>query len=173
MTELQLEILLLLPFGMFIIKAVQALTDEGGLLRFLVAPIEDRIDYLLNNLEEASNEVRLIFILFFTKPIYRCPVCMSSIWGTSTWLWWVQFSPLPIGSWPIYCLMLCGAMAILEHWLDSRQDVYINNEIGKDDNEYEKIGANIKLIENVLLGNNFNSDLVNNGINRIKEIIEK
>lgn len=159
MINLLIEILLLLPFGMLIIKAVQALTDEGGLLRFLVKKIESNIDLLmyvndkyLSNMEELKAKCleependsimeemkkhvddnkgvkhELNKLLFFTKPLYRCPYCMSSIWGTLTWLWWVQFSPLPIGTWPIYCLVLCGAMYMYENRYSP--EIFIKNEV--------------------------------------------
>lgn len=164
MTALQIEILLLLPFGMLIIKAIQALTDEGGLLRFCVGWIEKEIDFLVNQLEDLNKNIddiddhnhiglnlgktkenistqieefnsRLYLFLFCTKPLYRCPVCMASIWGSLTWLWWVQFSPLPIATWPIFCLMLCGAMYIYENRYSP--EIFIKNEINPNNSEDE------------------------------------
>lgn len=167
MTQLQLEILLLLPFGIFLIKAIQALTEEGNLLWGWVAWIEREIEFLTTQLielnktvEDINNNkdiglnlsqtkhkaqdqiekfnVRLSLFLLLTKPLYRCSICMSSIWGSLTWLWWVNLSPLPIATWPAFCLMLCGAMYMYENRYEHHTDVYVKNIINPDQIEEDE-----------------------------------
>lgn len=46
------------------------------------------------------------------KPLFDCPYCMSSVWGTTFYLLFLQ----PYGwlLWPIFCVCLCGLTAILD-----------------------------------------------------------
>jgi len=46
------------------------------------------------------------------KPIYACPPCMSSVWGSATWFF-LDGGIEPL--WPVFCLALCGILKILAH----------------------------------------------------------
>lgn len=53
---------------------------------------------------------RKVFHPALLKPLFDCPPCMASVWGTVVWfgtdgnisLWW-----------PAYCLCLCGALKLI------------------------------------------------------------
>ena len=50
---------------------------------------------------------------FLSKPLFTCPPCMSSVWGTV--IFWVVM-PMTITSaaiWPLYILMLSGLVALI------------------------------------------------------------
>jgi hypothetical protein len=62
-------------------------------------------------LGECGNILEKNLPKFLTKPLFDCPPCMSSIWGTwiwvetgGDWLWWIPF-----------CLALCGILKIVAH----------------------------------------------------------
>lgn len=82
-----------LPLAVFIIVGIWTLFLEGMLLGWLG-------DFFHKTLP-----------VFIQKPLYDCPPCMSSIWGTTIWfasggdfIFWVPF-----------CLALCGLLKILAH----------------------------------------------------------
>lgn len=158
MIELQIELLLLIPFGMFMIKAVQALTGDYGLLKFMIDPLQKRIEKheifietyqdhlgIIGEIGEAKHngmgkdeieseikkhKLKLGPLLFISSPLYRCPVCMSSVWGTVTWFWITNYIALSDWLWPLYCLSLCGAMYMYEN--RETGDVYIKNVLTDD-----------------------------------------
>src|ERR1035437_2319234 len=46
---------------------------------------------------------------FWSRPLFSCPVCMSSLWGT-TFFFLKEIGP--IQDWPLYCLALAGLLTI-------------------------------------------------------------
>lgn len=46
------------------------------------------------------------------KPIYACPPCMSSVWGSVIWFGFGGSVEL---LWVVFCLALCGLLKILAH----------------------------------------------------------
>lgn len=46
---------------------------------------------------------------WFCKPVFSCPPCMSSVWGTAFWFStggeWTM--------WPLFCICLCGTMKLI------------------------------------------------------------
>ena len=50
---------------------------------------------------------------FLSKPLFTCPPCMASIWGTL--VYWLA-TPMSLNSlavWPLYILMLSGLVALI------------------------------------------------------------
>lgn len=47
------------------------------------------------------------------KPLYLCPPCMASIWGSLVWFF-VPGQVFCIG-WPLFCLAVCGFTYLLIH----------------------------------------------------------
>jgi len=82
-----------LPLAGFIIVGVWALFGKGMLLE----PIGKWTDKWMSR--------------WVQKPLFDCPPCQSSVWGTAVWfstggdwLWWIPF-----------CLALCGILKIVAH----------------------------------------------------------
>ncbi len=48
---------------------------------------------------------------FLRKPLYKCPPCMASIWGSVVWGFFSIsfFTP----GWPLFCLSVCSVSYIL------------------------------------------------------------
>lgn len=52
------------------------------------------------------------------KPLFVCPACMSSIWGTLVWF----YTGGSFYLWPIYIFCLCGAMHLVSiHLLQNNE----------------------------------------------------
>jgi hypothetical protein len=52
------------------------------------------------------------------KPLFVCPACMSSIWGTAYWL----YAGGDLKHWIIYILCLCGVMHLVSiHFLKNHE----------------------------------------------------
>jgi hypothetical protein len=50
---------------------------------------------------------------FWSKPLFTCPPCMASVWGTA--VYWIM-TPIGVGAaaiWPLYVLMLSGLVALI------------------------------------------------------------
>ena len=46
------------------------------------------------------------------KPLYSCPPCMSSVWGSAVWfLLGGGFEVM----WTVFCLALCGILKLIAH----------------------------------------------------------
>lgn len=61
---------------------------------------------LANNIEHFGGK-------WICKPLFRCPVCMSSFQGTVLF----AFSGLPIYLWPVYIIALAGIQFLLIEYL--------------------------------------------------------
>src|SRR5688572_2383243 len=49
---------------------------------------------------------------FWSKPVFDCPPCMASVWGT-VFFWTSRlYELLPWWTWPLHCLALCGLCTI-------------------------------------------------------------
>lgn len=44
----------------------------------------------------------------WSKPVFDCPPCMASVWGTAFFFVSRLQELLPWWAWPIHCLALCG-----------------------------------------------------------------
>lgn len=84
--------LLILIFNSLFIFGLSTLFDENNLLEGLGKLIEKTIG------------------TFWSKPIFLCPACMASVWGT---IGFFTFSNLSFWHWPLYCICLCGLNVIL------------------------------------------------------------
>lgn len=61
---------------------------------------------------------RLPYVLL--KPLFECPPCMASIWGTMIWF---GTGGQIDRFWPIYCLALCGLLKLISiEWLNRRNE---------------------------------------------------
>lgn len=50
---------------------------------------------------------------FWSKPLFTCPPCMASVWGTVVY-WLVQpFTWNALAVWPMYVVMLSGLVALI------------------------------------------------------------
>lgn len=49
----------------------------------------------------------------WVKPLFDCPACMSSVWGTLFFFGAGMYQWLPWYAWPFHCLVLCGAATIV------------------------------------------------------------
>lgn len=65
------------------------------------------------------------YLLFFNreswpdwvkKPLFNCPPCMSSVWGT---VWFISTDASSVTSWVTFCVMLCGINYLLVNFLDN------------------------------------------------------
>lgn len=52
----------------------------------------------------------------FSKPIFACPPCMSSVWGTGVWF----LTGGDVFWWPYFCIALCGLNRILSSNLHNK-----------------------------------------------------
>jgi len=50
---------------------------------------------------------------FFRKPLYACPACMASIWGTTAWVLFRPVSWDAWAGWPVFCVAVCGLTWVL------------------------------------------------------------
>lgn len=48
---------------------------------------------------------------FWSKPLFTCPPCMASVWGTL----FFAFTGLEIIHWPLYILMLSGLVTLVNY----------------------------------------------------------
>jgi hypothetical protein len=46
---------------------------------------------------------------FWSKPLFICPPCMASVWGTAFFI----FTAYPMWMWPVYILMLSGLVTLI------------------------------------------------------------
>lgn len=52
------------------------------------------------------------------KPLFICPACMASIWGTGIWF----YCGGSLRDWPLYVFALCGAMHLVSiHLLQTKK----------------------------------------------------
>lgn len=86
------EISLILVFNALFIFGVKVLFEEGNLLGKTGVFFERVIG------------------TFWAKPLFLCPPCQSSVWGT---IGFFLFVNLPFYYWPLYCICLCGLNFIL------------------------------------------------------------
>lgn len=49
---------------------------------------------------------------FYSKPVFDCPPCMSSIWGTAFFFAARLDSMMPWWLFPLHCLALCGLATV-------------------------------------------------------------
>lgn len=51
----------------------------------------------------------------WVKPLFDCPACMSSVWGTAFFVATFHVMPVWVEWWmlPLHCLVLCGAATIV------------------------------------------------------------
>lgn len=47
------------------------------------------------------------------KPLYACPACMASVWGSVIYWWSVEYSHYALFFWPVFCISVCGMVWIL------------------------------------------------------------
>lgn len=105
----------LLGFGFLVIKFVRVATQPGMVLGSLDL-FPDR---------------------WYFKPIWQCEYCMSSLWGSITFLagWhfgWVEIDPV---LWVFYCVCLCG---LIKYFDDKREVLNYNIDEGKSE-ELERV----------------------------------
>lgn len=60
-------------------------------------------------LEPIADALEAILPRWFCKPLFVCPACMSSAWGTAVWF----FTGGDVSHWPLYVFALCGAMHLI------------------------------------------------------------
>ena len=50
------------------------------------------------------------------KPLFSCPPCMSSVWGTTFFFLSDLHNLVPYWLFPVHCLILCGLTTIVMFW---------------------------------------------------------
>lgn len=60
-------------------------------------------------LGELGDMAERIFPSALCKPLFTCPACMSSAWGTPFWF----YMGGSVNQWPVFVLSLCGAMHLI------------------------------------------------------------
>lgn len=50
---------------------------------------------------------------FWSKPLFTCPPCMASVWGTVVYWIATPMSSETLAAWPLYILMLSGLVALI------------------------------------------------------------
>lgn len=79
---------------------LHAVTDDGMLLDFVRKPFKNSPWYI-------------------TKPLFACPPCMASFWGTSYFIGYaltVQFFVGLIPLWILFVFCVAGLNAVLAKW---------------------------------------------------------
>jgi len=71
-------------------------------------------DWMYRRFKETLGEKRGEF---YSKPLFTCPPCMSSIYGTVFFFGVRMYELIPWWMWPLHCLALCG-LATLAMMLD-------------------------------------------------------
>lgn len=87
-----METLILLIINSLFIFGVHTLFSEGNLL------------------EGAGKVIERAIGSYWSKPVFTCPLCMASIYGT---IGFFAFSHLHFWYWPAYCIALCGLNTII------------------------------------------------------------
>lgn len=84
--------LLILIFNSLFIYGVHTLFSEGHLL------------------EKQGNFIERVIGTFWSKPLFLCPLCMASFWGSVGFFLFVHKELI---YWPLYCICLCGLNTII------------------------------------------------------------
>jgi len=86
--------------------AVHVTTWKGMILHSASISVENKISLIFQRAFCMSRTKSLELTLFLMKPIYRCMICMSSIWTILFWFFWNFNLGLMI-------LVVCGINTVL------------------------------------------------------------
>lgn len=109
--------------NILIIWAVYASMTEGmifenidrGIRAYLYQRVKPEIYYIMGSYLQSPHHYRrwkksTDSVDYWLKPLYKCGVCMPSIWGSAVFLIFVD---QPLYFWPIYVITMVGANYII------------------------------------------------------------